>query len=198
MVNLPNIMITGLTGMSGAGKSTVCGIFARHGFRIVDCDAIARQTAKDRAFLDEIKKRFPENVLTEEGFLNRELTAKIIFNDSSMLELYNRIIFPYIVYGVVSEIKSGGKDVVLDAPTLFESGLDIICTNIVGVTARRDVCAERVVLRDKITREQAYERLSAQHDEEFFKRRCVYIIESSGDLTDVAAQTGKIIENLLT
>lgn len=196
MVNLPNIKIIGLTGMSGAGKSTVCGFLAQRDFYIIDCDKIARETAQDRDFLNEIKRRFPENILNAEGFLNREITAKIIFNDDTMLKLYNRIIFPFIVYRIISEIRSSNKDIVLDAPTLFESKLDMICTDTVGVTAHRDVCAERIVLRDKITNEHAYERLSVQHSDEFFKTRCGHIIESSGGLEEVVSQTEKIAEKL--
>lgn len=196
MVNLPNIMITGLTGMSGAGKSTVCEVFARRGFYVIDCDEIARETARDGDFLRELQSRFPEKLLREDGSLDRELTAKAIFNDGEKLVLYNRIIFPYIVYGIMQEIKAAGRDVILDAPTLFDSGLDMICSNVVGVTADREKCAERITDRDGITREMALERLSAQRGEEFFRERCGYIIENNGAPAELYENAERITDKL--
>lgn len=186
MVNLPNIKIIGLTGMSGAGKSTVCGILARSGFTVIDCDAVSRETSHDGNFLNELRSRFPEDLLREDGQLDRERTARAIFGDSAKLRLYNRIIFPYIVYKIIEKIKSARGDVILDAPTLFDSGLDMICGRIIGVTASRDMCAERIMLRDGITKERALERLSAQRGEEFFRSRCDYIIENNGGFSDFA------------
>lgn len=196
MVNLPNIMITGLTGMSGAGKSTVCEVFARRGFYVIDCDGIARETARDGAFLRELQSRFPEKLLREDGSLNRELTAKAIFNDGEKLALYNRLIFPYIVYKIIEKIKSAQRDVILDAPTLFDSGLDMICSKVVGVTASRELCADRITLRDGISKERALERLSAQRGEEFFGSRCNYIIENNGATAELSEKAERITDKL--
>ncbi len=62
-------MIIGLTGQSGAGKSTVCKVFAESGFSIIDCDDIARKTANNRRFLDEIPRRFTGELLNPDGTL---------------------------------------------------------------------------------------------------------------------------------
>lgn len=196
MVNLPNIKIIGLTGMSGAGKSTVCGVFARRGFKIIDCDGVSRETAQDCVFLNELQSRFPEKLLNANGSLNRVATANLIFNDKAKLRLYNQIIFPYIVYKIMRETDVAGYDVILDAPTLFDSGLDMICTAIVGVTASLKQCAERITLRDGITYERALERLSAQRSEEFFKQNCDYIIENNGELVFLTKNVEKIVNEL--
>lgn len=182
--------------MSGAGKSTVCGLLAWRGFTIIDCDGISRETARDGGFLRELQSRFPENLLREDGQLDRELTAGLIFNDGAKLRLYNQIIFPYIVCKIMREIEAAKRDVILDAPTLFDSGLDMICCKIIGVTASREICAQRITLRDGITREQAMERLSAQHGEEFFRGRCDYIIENNGELSDFAEGVERINDKL--
>ena len=189
-------MITGLTGMSGAGKSTVCGLLARRGFTVIDCDEISRETSRDRDFLNGLERRFPENLLGEDGFLDRELTARAIFNDCAKLRLYDMIIFPYIVYKIMRLIERSEGDIILDAPTLFDSGLDMICGKIVGVTASLEKCAERLILRDGITKARALERLSAQCGEEFFRSRCDYIIENNGDLSDFAESAEGIADKL--
>lgn len=182
--------------MSGAGKSTVCGVFRQRGFAVTDCDGIARKTAENRDFLSELKSRFPDDLLNADGSLNRGLTAKTIFTDAEKRRLYNQIIFPYIIFEVVQEVKSAGDNVLLDAPTLFDSGLDIICTKTVGVIASPELCAARITKRDGISRERAEERLSAQREADFFKRKCGYIIENNGGLSDFTEQAEKVTDKL--
>lgn len=172
-------MIIGLVGNSGAGKSTVREIFQDRGFTVVNCDDFARKAADNPAFLCELDERFPRKLLNTDGTLNRPLTAKIIFADSEIRGLYNRIIFPYIIYDVIEFVKSARGDVLLDAPTLFEAGLDIICTAIVCVTADLELCRARIQQRDHLTEEQAKARLSSQHSVKFFKEHSDFIIENN-------------------
>lgn len=196
MVNLPNIMIIGLTGQSGAGKSTVCGEFAKSGFTVIDCDSIARQTANDRRLLEEISRSFPEKLLNPDGTLNRAATAKLIFTDKEKRAQYQRIIFPYIINKIMREIRSAKGNVLLDAPTLFEAKLDMLCDKIVSVTANTDKCAERIINRDGISPEQARERLSSQHSAEFFKERSDYNIENNGTLRQLIERTAEVIDKM--
>lgn len=196
MVNLPNIMIIGLTGQSGAGKSTVCKAFTESGFTVIDCDDIARKIADNRQFLDEISQRFSKDLLNPDGTLNRAVTAKLIFTDEEKRGRYQRIIFPYIINEIVRRIKSAKGNVLLDAPTLFESGLDMICDKIVSVTADLERCAERITLRDGISFESARERLSSQHSAEFFKERSDFNIENTGTLRQLIDRTEKVIDRM--
>ena len=196
MVNLPNIKIIGLTGMSGAGKSTICEVFRRRGFSVTDCDRIAREVAQDRDFLNELQSIFPVKVLNEDGSLDRAATAKAIFGDNGKRKLYDQIIFPYIIYKIIREIRSADGDVLLDAPTLFDAGLEMICTATVGVTASPEICAKRITERDGITPERAAERLSAQRGSEFFKEHCDHIIENNGTVEELIERAERITDNL--
>lgn len=198
MVNLPNIMIIGLTGQSGAGKSTVCAEFAKSGFEIIDCDAIARKTADDRRFLGEVSRRFTEELINADGTLDRKATARLIFTDNEKRGRYQRIIFPYIVNAILNEIKAAEGRILLDAPTLFEAKLDMICRKIVSVVADTEKCAERIVGRDKITPEQARERLSSQHGADFFKERSDFVIENNGTREELITSAGQITDKLRT
>ena len=196
MVNLPNIKIIGLTGMSGAGKSTVCDVFRKRGFSVINCDNIAWETAADRDFLNELQSRFPVSVLKEDGSLDRAATAKAIFGNEDKRKLYNRIIFPYIIYKIIREIRSAGGDVILDAPTLFDAELEMICTAVIGVTASAEICAKRITERDNITPERAAERLSAQHGADFFKKHCDHIIENNGAIEEFIERAERLTDNL--
>lgn len=196
MVILPNIKIIGLTGMSGAGKSTVCEVFRRRGFSVIDCDKISRSVADDRDFLNELKDRFPIMLLNDDGSLDRSVTARTIFSDDGKRRLYEQIIFPYIVYKIIREIRTAEGDILLDAPTLFDAGLEMICTATVGVTASTELCVQRIVERDKITPEHAAERLSAQRGADFITKRCDFVIDNSGTIEDFIENAEKITDRL--
>lgn len=180
--------------MSGAGKSTVSEVFRGRGFSVIDCDVIAREAAKKAEFLAEIAGRFSRDMLKSDGSLNRPEVARIIYNDAASRDKYQRIIFPYIVYDILESIRSSESAVLLDAPTLFESKLDMICDRIVSVCAAGGVCAERIAARDNIPYESAAERLSAQHDTEFFYKRSDYVIVNDSTREDLRGRTEKIID----
>lgn len=180
--------------MSGAGKSTVSEVFHDRGFSVIDCDAIARDVARRQEFLDEIAERFSPDMLTSEGALDRPKVAELIYNDEESRGKYQRIIFPYIIYDIIEGIHRAQGDVLLDAPTLFEARLDIICDKIVSVCADESECAARIARRDKITPEQAGERLSAQHNAAFFKERSDHCIENDGTPEELRRKTEVIIE----
>ena len=191
-----NVHITGLTGMSGAGKTTACGIFRNEGFCVIDCDIVARRVVDcGKPALAEIDRSFPEGVITPEGALDRRKLGSIVFSDREKLALLDRIIYPYITFYITAAIRElariGGNMIMLDAPTLFESGADVLCDVIVSVTADRESCAERIMKRDGITREQAEQRLASQHDARFFRSRSDHCIENNGDTAGFEEQLKK-------
>ena len=200
MISLPSVKIVGLTGMSGAGKSTVSRIFARSGFYVVDCDGAARDTARAGSpFLRELAMRF-DGFVTPDGTLDRAAVAAVIFADSEKRELYNKIIYPYITYNVIMQIKraacDGKRFVLLDAPTLFEARLDCICDAVVSVIADISLCQKRIMQRDGLTERQACARLSAQHDADFYVSRSAYVIENSGSQSELCRKAERAAASL--
>lgn len=176
------VKVIGLTGMSGAGKSTACKVFKNEGFVVIDCDQICRDIVeKGKPCLREISDTFGSAVLNEDGSLNRAETGMIIFSDDKKRELLNGIMYPYVSYIVIKTIIAMDKGfVILDAPTLFESGIDSICDVIVSVAAEKEVLLQRIENRDFIDREQAENRLASQHDISYFSERSDYLIENNG------------------
>lgn len=173
--------IYGLTGMSGAGKTTVSGVFKDCGFEVINCDKVAREvTEKGTACLNEIAKKF-DGVVNPDGTLDRKKLGSIVFNDSNQLKLLNDTIYPYITYRVIKCIeKADGEYILLDAPTLFESGIDFICDEVISVVCDREKSIERIMARDNITREMAQSRLSSQYDKDYYVKKSLYAIENNG------------------
>ncbi len=181
-MSVNNKKIIGLTGMSGAGKSTACTVFARFGFDIIDCDRICREIVeKGKPCLREIAASFGNTVLTEKGELDRPEMAKAIFGNTDKRLLLNGIMYPYVSYIVIkSVLKTKNSFAVLDAPTLFESGIDDVCDLVISVIAQRETLVSRIMNRDGISREAAENRLRSQQTAQFYRERSDFIIENDG------------------
>lgn len=188
----------GLTGMSGAGKSTACKMFRQAGFEVIDCDGICREIVeKGKPCLKEIASAFGGGILTEKGELNRRLLGKIIFSDSEKRLLLNGIMYPYVSYSVIKQIVLSESDcTVLDAPTLFESGMETICDLIVSVVSDKEILTGRIMERDGISREEAENRLGSQHGIEFFSENSDILLvndRSEEEFSEEIKKTIKII-----
>ena len=168
--------------MSGSGKSTACNLFKAEGFNVTDCDLICRNIVeKGKPCLLEIAEIFGNAVLKEDGSLDRTETGRLIFSDSEKRVLLNGIMYPYVSYIVIKTIIGMDKGfVILDAPTLFESGIDSLCDSILSIVADKEVLLSRIESRDSISREQAEKRLASQHDKGYFVERSDYFIENNG------------------
>lgn len=194
MLSLPNIKVIGVTGMSGAGKSTVCRELSKYCDVVIDCDGVAREVSHNRLFLGELHERFGADILNDDGSLNRFETARIIFSDVEKRTLYNQIIFPYIIHEVIKKIRSANSAVLIDAPTLFEAQLDIVCTTIVSVTADFEICAKRISQRDGISLDSAEARLNSQHDALFFKEHSDFVLVNNGDYDSLCNDVLYLVE----
>lgn len=190
MNSLNGVMVVGLTGQTGAGKSTVSKIFSANGFAVINADFVARKVVeKGSQCLDEISDFFGTEILDNDRSLNRKALAAIVFSDKTKLETLNTIIYPYITGEILRQIRvhsmKGEKLILLDAPTLFESRADDFCEIIISVLADADIREKRIINRDGLTAEQARKRMNSQLDEEFFRSHSDYIIQNNGQLDTV-------------
>jgi len=190
MNSLDGVMVIGLTGQTGAGKSTVSRIFSDNGFAVINADNIARKVVeKGSKCLEEIADFFGKGVVTEDKTLDRKALAGIVFSDKTKLETLNTIIYPYITGEILRRIRecseNGEKLILLDAPTLFESRADDFCEIIISVLADPEVRKKRIIVRDGLTPDQAQKRMNSQLDEDFFESHSDYIIHNNGKLDTV-------------
>lgn len=187
--------VVGLTGQSGAGKSTVAQKLKTAGFAVIDCDALTRSKAVyDSDCISRLQGEFGEDIAVN-GVLDRRLLAARAFANAESKKRLESIVFDKICAAVRAEIAKRSGTVILDAPTLFEAGLEGECAAVLAVIAPGNERAERICKRDGLTPEQAAQRLSAQHDEEFFVSHSDWQIENRNGC-DLDAQLEVIVNEL--
>ncbi len=170
--------LIGLCGRSGSGKSSFCKLALELGFKVIDCDLVYNELVSKRTpCLDELEANFGKTVI-ENDSLNRKKLAPIVFSDREKLELLNKITHKHISNRVFEILAEYGENafVILDAPTLFESGLDNQCESVIGIIAPDELCISRIIKRDGITEQQAASRLSNQLTNDFIIEHSDYIV----------------------
>ncbi len=185
-----DVMVVGLTGQTGAGKSTVSGVFSENGFAVINADLVARKVVeKGEKCLSEIQDFFGRSVINPDGTLNRKALGDIVFSDKGKLEMLSTITYPYITEEILNQIRihseNGEKLILLDAPTLFESRADDFCDIIISVISDPALREKRIMQRDNLSADQARKRMNSQLDEDFFVRHSDYIIENNGTIDTV-------------
>ncbi len=157
--------IIGLTGNSGSGKSYIASILAKEqGTFIIDCDKIAHSILlKGKHAYIETVEYFGQEILQEDGSIDRKKLGSIVFaNDEKRLKL-EKITHKHIILEINRQIESSNaKQIVIDAPLLIEAGLHKAVHEVWVVYADLEKRLERIIKRDKITKEQALKRFKAQ------------------------------------
>ncbi|MBO4446268.1 MAG: dephospho-CoA kinase [Clostridia bacterium] len=176
----------GLTGTTGAGKSTVAEGLKKYGYAVIDADRIARiATEKNSPLLPKLAEAFGNDIINEDGSLNRKLLAERAFKGDFERNTLNSITHPEIIRLMNKKIHGafwdGYEAVIIDAPQLFESGMDKSCNLIISVVAPEEVRLKRIMERDELTEELARRRMRAQLPDDFFRQNSDYVIENTGD-----------------
>ena len=196
-----SLLTVGLTGPTGAGKSTLRPVFERLGCDVLDCDLYARRvTETGSPALAELADIFGGDIIRADGSLDRALLASRAFADPGGRDALNGATHPRIIAMLKEDIAlshSNGRHAVIDAPLLFESGLERICDIVVAVVAPSDIRAERIMLRDGITRDAALLRISAQHGDSFYTSRADISISNAGTDDEFVRQAEAMLAKLI-
>ena len=188
--------IIGLTGPTGSGKTTLHSAAEELGYTVVNCDIVARKAVEREDTLMALTAVFGNDILAN-GVLSRAALAEKAFKDEKSTELLNKTILPFIVKMIESEIeKSPSAKILLDAPTLYESGADKLCNAVVAVLSDVEKRRQRILARDGITEQAADLRISAGQKDEFYKGKTTHIIYNNGTTAELRASFKAIINKL--
>ena len=185
------VILVGLTGGIGSGKTTVSSALAARGAVVVDADAIVHDLQRPgQPVFDAMVTRFGPGIVRPDGTLDRPAVAAIVFNDKDALADLGGIVHPHVTTEIirrVEECRETDQVVVLDIPLLAESGWEgIIGSSVVDLPT--EVAVERLVAHRGFNRDDAEARIANQASREDRVASASFVIDNSGTIDDLAAQ----------
>ena len=183
------MLVVGLTGNIGCGKSSLSDIFRAEGIKIIDADIIARQIYEDEKLLSKVYETFGNDIKNEDGSLNRKALGRIVFSDDKKLIQLNKLTHPVIrqkVSDEIDEYKSKNEAIViLDAALLVESDYLNFIDKLLVVTCKENIQIERIIARDNCSIEEALGRIKSQMSQENKVKYADYVIDNSATLSEL-------------
>lgn len=192
------MLVIGLCGGSGSGKSALSTIAAIHGILHLDTDRIYRELTEFKSpCLDALANEFGKDIITADGTLDRRKLSEIVFSDAKKRVQLNKISHKHILDRTRQLIKAaehkGYIAVIVDAPLLFESEFDRECDFTIAVVADEKKRISRIIERDGIDAVAAKKRISAQISDTELKSLTDYVIVNNGTLSELEEQFSSIV-----
>lgn len=194
------MIIIGLTGGMGSGKSTVSAYLAENtGIPVIDADKIAHDiTEPGQPTLTRLEEAFGSGIIRADGTLDRKKLAGIVFPSQEKKELLDRITHGAIREQINREIEAADREqksaVILDVPLLMETGMDAQCDAVWVVTADMKVRIDRVSARDNIGEEEINARIARQMSDGERFSRADEIIDNSGDKETLYREIKRLVQ----
>ena len=191
------MIILGLTGSIGCGKSSVSNILKDNNIDIIDADIISRTIFEDQKLLSLVFEHFGDSIKNIDGSLNRKALGNIVFNDDSKLIELNNLTHPKIKEKILNEVEKyrlSNKDiVVIDAPLLIEGGYLEIVDKVLVITCNEYIQIDRIQKRDNCSKEEALSRISSQISQEEKVKYADYVLDNSNTLDDLKYKTNEFL-----
>ncbi|GIO52360.1 dephospho-CoA kinase [Paenibacillus cineris] len=190
-------MNIGLTGGIATGKSTVSALLVSKGALLVDADVIAREVMlPGHPVLAAAVEHFGQAILLPDGTLDRRRLGDIVFHDPAERKALNDITHPAIRQEIREQMQTFEREhsdrlVVVDIPLLFESGLEAMFEQVLLVYAPFEVQVERLMERNRLTKDEAVARIRSQMDIEEKKKRADVVIDNSGQPSETERQVNE-------
>ncbi len=197
-------LVVGLTGGIASGKSTVACFFGKLGCRVIDADELARKVVEPgTSGWHRIIETFGKEYLTSHGELDRRRLARLVFQDPKAKERLEAIVHPRVLSlrrEITREIlREDPKAIIIfDVPLLIEAGLQGSMDKVIVVWVPRETQIQRLIERDKLTRQEAEERLKNQMPLYEKLPFAHYVVDNSGLLEEAEEQVEKIYRELKT
>jgi len=191
------MLLVGLTGNIGSGKSTVDQLLSERGATIIDADVLARRAVEiGTPAYRAIVERWGTSILGPDGMLDRGALRRIVFSDPAELEQLNTLVHPEVERMRAELVEAarmrGDKLVVCDVPLLFERKMTDLFDRIVLVDAPRPVRLERLVRERGLRETEAMDMIVAQMPAELKRARADFVIDNVGTLTQLDARVAEV------
>jgi len=195
-------LVVGLTGGIATGKSTVSKIIAEKGIVVIDADRISREIVKPgEVAYKKIVEFFGEEILSENGEIDRKKLRNIVFNDYNKLKVLNEITHPEILKKIlikIEDLKSKGEKIcVLDAALLIEANFHKFVDKVILVYCDIEIQISRLMKRDNLSREEAINIINSQMSFEQKKKYADYLIDNSKDIDFTKKQVDRVLNSIL-
>lgn len=196
------MVVIGITGPTGAGKTTVLNVLRDMGGAVADCDAVYHELLRTSAPMqNELEARFGRSIFDENGDLRRKKLGAIVFGDVQALSDLNAITHRYITAELERQIAQAQAEnrpaIALDAIALLESGAGGLCHVTVAVTAPEETRVRRIMAREGIPEEYARARINAQKPSAWFEKRCTYTLHNDGTQGEFETRTRALLKQIL-
>lgn len=191
--------IIGLAGGIGSGKSTITKCFNKLGIQSVDADDVARLVVQPgSACLSNIHHRYGDCILLNDGNLNRSALRTIIFNQPEERVWLEALTHPAIRDEIKVQLNATSSTyALLVHPLLFETKQDAICKLVVVIDVPAHIQIQRVMSRDKISRESTEKIMRAQLSNSERIERADLVLENAGNIVEMNAKVFKLHQNIL-
>ncbi|WP_308541432.1 L-threonylcarbamoyladenylate synthase [uncultured Oscillibacter sp.] len=178
-------VVLGITGGTGAGKTSALRAVEALGGQVIDCDAAYHEMlAENEELRNAINEKFP-GVFRSDGSLNRRKLGEEVFARKDRMEQLNEIVFRFLVPEIERRVEALPDGLyAIDAVNLLESGLDHLCDQTIAVTAPLELRVRRIMARDGITEQYARLRISAQKADEYYRSKCDCELTNSADTAE--------------
>lgn len=187
----------GLTGGIASGKSTVSRLFAESGLSIVDYDLLAREVVEPGASgLAQIAERFGDDVISEDGTLDRPALAAVVFADSSALKDLEAITHPAVRERAVQRVSEAGAIVVHDNPLLIEMGSHKACDLVIVVDTPVEQQTLRMVADRGMTPDEARMRIDNQIPRDDRLAAADIVVDNSGTLAELEQRVAELVNEI--
>ena len=192
--------VIGLTGSIASGKSLVAEILKEKGAVLIDADVVAREVVEPGTEgWNQIRTEFGDAILNPDGTINRKELGNMVFASPGLLKKLNNIVHPFIIKEISREInlfraRTGNQVMVIDAPLLIEAGMQHMADEVWVVDVPDEVRVKRLMQRDRLTREQALDRIKSQMPAEEKKKYADIVIDNSGDRYDTRKAVAELWE----
>lgn len=214
------IKVIGITGVISSGKTMVTNYLVEQGYPIIDADVISRMLLeKDSKELPSIMQGLKDkwgkeevDTFYQEGIVNRTLLGKIVFEDANKRQDLNNLIHPIVKKIIISTLKRQKNAIIkkmdqkplifVSVPLLLEAGYEDLCDSVMLISCPVEVITERLMKRDKITKEYALQKIASQMSLEDKIDRCIKvkipytIIDNNQDITKTYQEIDEMIKNI--